>query len=404
MLDNGAYMPRRIAHIIIRLDTGGAEKSLQRLLRREYARSNELLHCVVCLGPRTAIGEQIEKHGIAIEFHNIRKWSLIPLWRAFAFLRRFRPDVIQGWTYPGNIAASLYALFIRSAKTAWNVRSSPSDIRKLPLASRVALGMSRLGILQPDMVLFNSHVAPKMHLDQGFAWADAERIPQTIVPNSIDPEEFRPDAHARRDRYERYGLPLPTRLAQPWVGLVGRFTAAKGVSYFLDALARLENEGVAVCGILAGPGMTRNNPQLASLLAQYGFENAEVDHDQAAPNQASCVSLACIGAQESTTTLMPSLDVLVLASLWEGTPNVLLEAMACGVTAVATRVGDVERILLDPRRLAIPGDVDSLADAIKAALQDPVQPDGPDRQRVLDHYHIDQTMACYADSYLALVD
>jgi glycosyltransferase involved in cell wall biosynthesis len=63
-------------------------------------------------------------------------------------------------------------------------------------------------------------------------------------------------------------------------------------------------------------------------------------------------------------------DVFVLASDFEGCPNVVLEAMACGRPVVATKVGDVERmvpplagILLDD-----PNDCTALADALISAL------------------------------------
>jgi glycosyltransferase involved in cell wall biosynthesis len=62
-------------------------------------------------------------------------------------------------------------------------------------------------------------------------------------------------------------------------------------------------------------------------------------------------------------------DVVVLPSRSEGVPNVLLEAAACGTPFVASRVGGIPEIAhLGPSRLVPPGDVESLATALKASL------------------------------------
>jgi glycosyltransferase involved in cell wall biosynthesis len=66
------------------------------------------------------------------------------------------------------------------------------------------------------------------------------------------------------------------------------------------------------------------------------------------------------------SAVMSRLDGLVLPSLWEGFPNVLLEAMASRVPAVATRVGEVPRMIADGETgfLVEPGDTEALAAAL----------------------------------------
>jgi len=391
LLDNGWNMPRRIVHIIIRLDTGGAEKSLQRLLLAASQSTTDIQHAVICLGPSTPISQAIEASGVAVECHDIHRLNPIALWRALRSLRRESPALLQGWTYLGNITASLFALVLGATKVAWNVRSSPTQLHRLSVPTRFALWLSRVPVLHPQMVLFNSHAAVVVHAQHGFSWANPARVEHRVVPNSIDPNVFKPDASAASRLRARYPQ---VAAGTPWVGLVGRFHAAKGIEHFLAALARLRSQGTSVCGVLAGPGMTVDNGELVSMLESEGLAGSE----------AHGPSVLCLGPQDNLASIFPGLDVLVLASLWESTPNVLLEAMACGVTTVATRVGDVPQILLDTHRQAVPGDVPSLVRAIEYALDHPVAPDGADRQRVLERFHVDRTLAHYTDIYTALVD
>ena len=67
-------------------------------------------------------------------------------------------------------------------------------------------------------------------------------------------------------------------------------------------------------------------------------------------------------------------DLFVLPSAWEGLPIGVLEALACGVPVVATRVGGTpEAVTPDVGTLVAPGDAAALAEAIVALLSDPAR-------------------------------
>jgi glycosyltransferase involved in cell wall biosynthesis len=67
------------------------------------------------------------------------------------------------------------------------------------------------------------------------------------------------------------------------------------------------------------------------------------------------------------------IDIVVLPSLWEGMPNVLLEAMAASRPIVASRLGGIEEMLRDGESalLCDPGCPGALADAIMRLMDDP---------------------------------
>jgi glycosyltransferase involved in cell wall biosynthesis len=80
-----------------------------------------------------------------------------------------------------------------------------------------------------------------------------------------------------------------------------------------------------------------------------------------------------LGNRIDVETLYPACDVVILPSLFEGTPNVALEAMACGVPVVATDVADNAHVIPHGRagRIVALGDVDGLAATLAAMAASP---------------------------------
>jgi glycosyltransferase involved in cell wall biosynthesis len=103
------------------------------------------------------------------------------------------------------------------------------------------------------------------------------------------------------------------------------------------------------------------------------------------------------------------MDVFCLSSGWgEGFPNVLGEAMACGVPCVATDVGDSAHVLGDTGRVVPPRDPEALAAAWKSLLAIPRgvrQTLGErGRQRVIEHFSLEAVVHQYEELYQGLVD
>ena len=331
----------RITHIIVRLSTGGAEKSLYRLLRHTR---DEFLHEVICFGQPTTIGQDIEALGIKVHWLNERRAGPLVLWQAWRMLRANPPHILQGWMYYGNLLASLLGRCLSaSTRVAWNIRQAPADFRREKARTRWAMAWARAPWLAPDLVIYNSHAGQRVHLALGY-----NKYPHTVIANGIDLDEFAPDAKVREQVRAAWGIG-----AERWVAMVCRYHPLKGVGQYLAAVRCLLDAGCRARFALAGSGMRADNAELAGLMQQHGLDETEI---------------ALLGEIASPADFLPALDVLVQASWREGTPNILLEAMACGVLTIATRVGDSERIISDAARLVSPGDSQALAAAIAAAL------------------------------------
>lgn len=155
------------------------------------------------------------------------------------------------------------------------------------------------------------------------------------------------------------GHPWLTDGHTPVILGVGRLTAPKDFSTLVRAFARLRRAR-PVRLLILGEGELRS--ELEALVRCHGL-----DEDVALP-----------GFIENPFAIMRAADVFVSSSAWEGLPNVLIEAMACGTPVVATDCpsGPAE-ILENGRwgRLVPVGDVDALAAAIAATLDAPDHPD-----------------------------
>ena len=105
--------------------------------------------------------------------------------------------------------------------------------------------------------------------------------------------------------------------------------------------------------------------------------------------------------------LMGSLDVLVQPSLVESFGLAVVEAQACGVPVVATRVGGLPEIVVDGETgfLVTSEDPEALADKVNVLLSEPVLARSMGRQgrdKVLAQFQIQQTASAYAELYRKL--
>ena len=101
--------------------------------------------------------------------------------------------------------------------------------------------------------------------------------------------------------------------------------------------------------------------------------------------------------QIDITRLLPAINLLAIPSLFEGMPNVALEAMAAGLPIIATSVGGTPEVVVDGKTgyLVPPRNPDALADAILKLLDNPdlcLRMGRAGRERVKKHFSIERTI------------
>jgi glycosyltransferase involved in cell wall biosynthesis len=111
-------------------------------------------------------------------------------------------------------------------------------------------------------------------------------------------------------------------------------------------------------------------------------------------------NLRALGEQRFLSALYPAADLAISTSAFgEGFPNVVAEAMACGLPVVATDVGDSRRIVGDTGAIVSPRDVPAMINAVREFLHEPrTQRESRGqaaRTRIAEHYSLGRTVAAF---------
>ena len=139
------------------------------------------------------------------------------------------------------------------------------------------------------------------------------------------------------------------------VGTVGRLETQKGLEYFIMAAKEVLSEFPEALFVVAGEGSLRS--KLERMISDLGLVS----------------NVLLLGRRTDMAGVYASLDLFVLASIDEGMPMTILEALAARRPVVATKVGAVEKLIIPERTgvLIEPGDVPGLREAMLRCLKDP---------------------------------
>jgi glycosyltransferase involved in cell wall biosynthesis len=376
-------IPKRVqvCHIITSLDTGGAEMMLYKLLsahdRERFAME------VISLMPMGAIGEKIQALNVPVRSLNVARGAFAPsaLPRLKKWLRESQPDVVQTWMYHADLVGGLAARWAGVPSIFWNIRNSTMGRHSGKQTTyRVAQTCARLSRRIPKRIVCCSSVAVTNHAAIGYA---QDRFLQ--IPNGFDLSLFRPDPAARISVREEFNLAPEARL----IGLVARFHPQKDHETFVRAAGLLHRFGIEAHYLLCGDGIDAKNEALAGLIAA----------EQMQPY------VHLLGRRQDVPRLSAALDVAASSSAFgEAFPNVLGEAMACGVPCVATEVGESPIIVGDTGKIVPIRDPQSLADALREVLtlcpEEKRQLGAAARRRVEENFNLPDIVARYEHLYL----
>lgn len=338
--------PLRVALVISNLEFGGAQRQVVELAnnfdRERVAASIYSLSSYVPLSSSLHDSDRI-LHVVPKRF----KYDLSVVPRLARLFTRDRIEIAQSFLFDADIAVRLAG---RIAPTSLVVNSERNTDYQLKPQQALAY---RLTFRMVDLIIANSHAGAAFN--QGLLGHDAATY--RVVHNGVDTRRFRPmpSDEARR----RLGLDSKVRV----IGMFASFKQQKNHPMFLTAARQVLDRYPEARLLLVGDelhggmhGSREYKHQIEGLLDQLRLRD-------------SCL---CVGNRDDVEWLYPACDMTVLPSLFEGTPNVALESMACGVPIIVTDVADNRLIVPDGRvGYVVPvGDHALLANRMIAILED----------------------------------
>jgi len=270
-----------------------------------------------------------------IAWPKIRIIGVFLFWlQIFLKIRTIKPDIVQVQAISIGIPAFLAKKILKIPYIVWG---RGSDVY---LPGRFMRITSKPILYDADAVLaLTEDMRQKM---KGIV--DREIF---VVPNGINLEQFTGGSS-----------PIAKENGVKNILFVGRLHPVKGVQYLIRAMVNVLEEIPDARLILVGDGEERGN--LEALSVQLGVQKS--------------VQFVGVVPHEKVHTYMQHADAFVLPSLSEGFPGVILEAMACGLPVIATRVGGIPDIIIPDYNgyLIEVKDTENLANKIILLLQDEV--------------------------------
>jgi len=327
----------RVAYVIGGLGKGGAEYQLVELLRHLDRR--HVAPTVVSLSADGHWAAAIRALGIpVVQIPQRHRLEPRRLWRLRQLLRELRPDVLHTILWSGNSYGRLAALGLGIPV----VVAAERNVIHRPGWQRA---MERLLDRSTTAYLTNADAI----VDELTGPGGLPSAKMHVVHNGVDLDEFPSFVLDRAPGRRRLGFAPDRRL----VAQVGRLELQKDYPTYVAAMALVAEYEPDVDFLIVGDGSERAAIEAAVGRAGIGDRTR------------------FLGLRHDVPALLTAVDVMVLASRWEGMPNVVIEAMAIGAATVATDVGACRTLLGDGAgRLVRVGDHAAIAAAVRDLLGD----------------------------------
>jgi glycosyltransferase involved in cell wall biosynthesis len=349
----------RVMLLISSLEHGGAQRQLVELAREL---DREKYEPIICSLSREVPLARAFSGQIPEVFVVPKRWKfdLSVVFAVARLMSRTRVQLVHAFLFDAEMVARLAA---RLAGVPVVVGSERNSDYKRPWLQRFCLRLTRS---QVDAVIANSEAGQRFS-------ASTLGLPRDsvhVVRNGVDVTRFRPQdkAEARRE------LGLAPEV--PWVGMVAAFKPQKNHLMLLEVARRVIAAVPEAHFLCAGEPLTGAARGRLSLRPGTGaHRGVEAYHQQvrdAIRESGFAERIRLLGNVERVDRVYAACDLTVLTSRHEGTPNVLLESMACGVPVVATDVADNAYLVPEGRTgFVVPsGDAEAMAARVEELLSD----------------------------------
>ena len=367
--------PLPIAFVITELEVGGAEQALVNLatgLNRE--RFSPVVYSLQGRPQKGRLVRRLEEAEIPVRFLDVRSY-----WQCFSavsrlaeYFRQQQPRVVQSFLFHANVVATLAARRAKVPRMVTGIRvADPSRWRQR---------VERWFTSRADKVVCVSQgVADYCRERSGFP---ADKL--VVISNGVDLLRFESVPPAN---LTELGVTAGRRV----ILYVGRLDKQKGLDWLHQKVM---------------PRVLRELPEHDLLLVGDGPQRGGLELLTVQQRLSSRVHFA--GWQSNVASILAASDLLILASRWEGMPNVVLEAMAAGMPVVATQAEGVQELLgaEATEQLCPHEDATGFAERIVRLAQDPAlaaELGARNRARAATEFSLTAMVSRYAALYESLV-
>ncbi|MDB6138288.1 MAG: hypothetical protein JWO94_1360, partial [Verrucomicrobiaceae bacterium] len=334
-------------HFITGIGGGGAENFLRGLATTMDGSRWQTVIVVVRVHPHEDFVEELRARGCTVHDLNANALLNLGVWTATRrLIQQERPDIVQTWMHHADFIGGIAAWSAGYRNVVWGVRAM--EMHRNPGDSRLKIGLFQraLGFCSkwmPRKIITNSTGAIGVHAAMGYP-----RDKFVWVPNGVNAGRFSPRPEMGSET--RKALNIPPEV--PVVGFIGRFHPVKDLALFFDAAALVQARQPEVHLVLMGGTVDELYPA-----AREAFEKL--------PRREQ-VRFVPFGA--CTDRYYPAFSLFSLCSESEAFPNVVLEAMACGVPCATTNAGDCAIMLENLGEVVPVRDRQAMAEAWRRML------------------------------------
>ncbi len=309
-----------LLHIVNGFAIGGGELKLLELVKNLVEKRADKYTVTVCsVGQGGTLQPEFERLGIKVfVIEKKHKFDISQVFKVCRIIKQEQIDLVQTTLFYADVIGALAAKLTGvDAVISWDTVSHPPDSHETRLRHKLSYQLCMRFVKR--IVAVSEGVKKYLIEDRKIA---SKKI--VIIHYGIDLSLFK-SRNGFLDKRKRSELGLPDHKIV--IGTVARLEIQKGHRYLIAAAPEIINKFSNVVFVFAGDGTLRQ--ELETQVNALGLQE----------------NFRFLGFRKDVKELLFAFDVFVLPSLFEGLPNVILEAMASGRPIVATAVDGTPELI-----------------------------------------------------------